>query len=96
MFARGAMVNPFIFTKTKALLTTGSYEDVGIEARIDAGFRELKLLVEDAGEANACKEMRKRFCAYTKGIPGGAELRAKLVHASREADYRAIVSGLRR
>ena len=96
MFARGAMGNPFIFTKTKALLTTGSYEDVGIEARIDAGFRELKLLVEDAGEANACKEMRKRFCAYTKGIPGGAELRAKLVHASSEADYRAIVSGLRR
>ncbi|WP_315601861.1 tRNA dihydrouridine synthase DusB [Treponema socranskii] len=96
MFARGAMGNPFIFTKTKAFLTTGSYEDVGIRARIDAGFRELKLLVEDAGEANACKEMRKRFCAYTKGIPGGAELRAKLVHASSEADYRAIVSGLRR
>lgn len=94
MFARGAIGNPFIFTKTKALLTTGSYEDVGIRARIDAGFRELKLLVEDAGEANACKEMRKRFCAYTKGIPGGAELRAKLVHASSEADYRAIVSGL--
>ena len=94
MFARGAMGNPFIFTKTKALLTTGSYEDVGIEARIDAGFRELKLLIEDKGEACACKEMRKRFCAYTKGIPGGAELRAKLVHASSEADYRAIVSGL--
>ena len=95
MFARGAMGNPFIFTKTKALLTTGSYEDVGIRARIDAGFRELKLLIEDAGEANACKEMRKRFCAYTKGIPGGAELRAKLVHAASEADYRAIISGLR-
>ena len=46
MFARGAMGNPFIFTKTKALLTTGSYEDVGIRARIDAGFRELKLLID--------------------------------------------------
>ena len=94
MFARGAMGNPFIFTKTKMLLTEGSYKDVGIAARIDAGFRELKLLIEDAGEANACKEMRKRFCAYTKGIPGGAELRAKLVHASCETDYRAILSGL--
>lgn len=90
MFARGAMGNPFIFTKTIQLLTTGSYEDVPVSERIKTGFRELEMLASDAGETVACREMRKRFCAYSKGIPGGAARREQTVHAMTIEDYHMI------
>lgn len=90
MFARGAMGNPFIFTKTIRLLTTGSYEEIPVSERLKTGFKELSLLAADTSEKSACMEMRKRFCAYSKGIPGGAELRQKTVHASTTDEYHEI------
>ncbi len=90
MFARGAMGNPFLFTRTKEYLTKGTITEIPISDRLKAGFRELALLTADRGEKNACLEMRKRFCAYSKGISGGAELRRQIVSAATEADYRAV------
>lgn len=92
MFARGAMGNPFIFRETKQQLETGSYTPASSEERLRTGFREMELLIADMGEKPACKEMRKRFCAYTKGISGGASLRSELVHAETAADYYAIIA----
>jgi nifR3 family TIM-barrel protein len=92
MFARGAMGNPFVFEETRALLTTGAYEPVPAERRIKAGLRELELLIADTGEYTACREMRKRFCAYTKGMQGGAELRKKIVAAETQYGYETIFS----
>jgi len=91
MFARGAMGNPFIFTQTLDLLTKGEYHDIPAERRIAAGWRELIALVADAGEETACREMRKRFCSYSKGIEGGAILRTQIVHASTIEQYNTIL-----
>lgn len=90
MFARGAMGNPFIFSQTRSFLTTGVYEQPDADVRIKTGLRELELLTAERGEARACREMRKRFCSYTKGIEGGARLRAEIVHAETIADYERI------
>ena len=49
------------------------------------------LLAADAGEEFACREMRKQFCAYTKGIAGGAAVRNRLVHACTVAEYGKIL-----
>lgn len=92
MFARGAMGNPFIFSEAKALLLHGSYVTPPAAERILTGFRQLQLLCEDAGEAVACREMRKQFCAYTKGVAGGAAIREHLVRAETVEDYRKILS----
>lgn len=92
MFARGAMGNPFIFAETRALLATGRYEPLPAADRLAAGLRQLELLARDLGEGPACREMRKQFCAYTKGLEGGAALRNKLVHAESIARYRAILA----
>jgi tRNA-dihydrouridine synthase len=92
MFARGAMGNPFIFSEAKSLLLNGSYVTPPASERILTGFRQLKLLCEDAGEAVACREMRKQFCAYTKGVAGGAAIREHLVRAETVEDYRRILS----
>ena len=44
------------------------------------------------GEAAACREMRKHFCAYTRGLPGGARLRSLVVAARAVADYQALAA----
>ena len=90
MFARGAMGNPFIFRDTTSLLTTGSYEPVPAAVRIQTGFAELERLAAETSEEHACLEMRKRFHAYSKGIPNGGPIRNAIVHASSIAEYREI------
>ena len=90
MFARGAMGNPFIFCETRSLLETGAWEPVSFSRRIAAALRHLEMLSADIGERSACLEMRKQFCAYTKGFPGGAAMREKAVRAGTIADYRLI------
>jgi nifR3 family TIM-barrel protein len=96
MFARGALGNPFIFTAAKSLLLTGSWAPPSPGERIRAALRQLVLLAEDIGEAAACREMRKQFCAYTRGcmggpgMEGGAALRNRLVHGETIAEYQAL------
>jgi nifR3 family TIM-barrel protein len=91
MFARGAMGNPFIFSATRSLLETGSWQPASFSARTTAAMRHLEMLAADIGERTACLEMRKQFCAYTKGMIGGAALREKAVHAETISDYRRII-----
>lgn len=92
MFARGAMGNPFIFTETKQLLLEGRYDEISPRKRIETGMTELYQLVEDKGEQVGCKEMRKRFCAYTKGIKGGSQLRVDIISADTIKDYEILFS----
>jgi nifR3 family TIM-barrel protein len=104
MFARGALGNPFIFEETKSLLLDTAYESPGPEKRMAAALRHLERLAADLGEKQACVEMRKHFCAYTRacssgpaeggvktGLPGGAALRNRLVHGETIADFRRIL-----
>jgi len=92
MFARGAMGNPFIFSQARSFLETGTWQTAPFSARIAAAMRHLEMLATDIGERTACLEMRKQFCAYTKGITGGAALREKAVHAETIAQYRQIIA----
>jgi nifR3 family TIM-barrel protein len=87
MIARGAMGDPFIFSNTRDLLSKGFYTPPDNAVRIATAFRQLVLLSADIGENVACREMRKQFCAYTKGMAHGAELRNRLVHAETIAEY---------
>ena len=92
MFARGAMGNPFQFAQTKQLLKTGSYQEIPISKKIETGLQELDILVQDKGEDIACREMRKRFCCYTKGISNGAQIRTSIVSAGTVQDYKKIAN----
>jgi nifR3 family TIM-barrel protein len=91
MFARGALGNPFIFAATKAFLRGEDWQEPAPAEKLETAFRQLSLLARDMGEKNACREMRKQFCAYTKGINGGAALRNRLVHADTVKEYRSII-----
>ena len=65
-------------------------EEVSAAQRIAAGLYELNLLCQDKGEVAACREMRKRFCAYSKGITGGSMLRGQIVEAATVSDYQRL------
>ncbi|MDD7579958.1 MAG: tRNA dihydrouridine synthase DusB [Treponema sp.] len=90
MFARGAMGDPFLFSRTIQYLTKGSYETETPKERIAAGFRELAINIEEQGELGACLQMRKKFCAYSSGLQGGARLRTRIVEAKTQEEYRSI------
>jgi nifR3 family TIM-barrel protein len=90
MFARGAIGNPFIFLQTRALLERGEALAPSARERLQAGMEHLGRALRAKGEAVACREMRKHFAAYTRGLPGSARLRAALVRASSVEDYKKI------
>ena len=93
MIARGAMGNPFIFGQARAVLEGRDPEEPSTAQRIAAARRHLALAVEYLGERTACVEFRKQMCAYTKGVRGGAELRAAAVTCSTAAEYETVFLG---
>ena len=92
MFARGAMGNPFVFAAAKSYLIKGTWDPPSAAERLKTALKHLEMLALDLGEKRACLEMRKQFCAYTKGVNGGAALREHLVRAGTIAEYRKMLS----
>jgi len=96
MFARGAMGNPFIFSDTHHLLTTGEAPlPISLDQRIETLRSHLYRLGEDRGEALACREMRKHASAYFKGIPYAARAKQALVQSTTYAQYEEVFEAIR-
>ena len=95
MIARGAMGDPFFFREARAALDGRPAERASALERVDAARRHLNIAARFLGERTACVEFRKQFCAYTKGIAGGAELRAAGVKACTLEDFEALFSMIR-
>jgi len=92
MIARGCLGNPFIFAQARALLS-GMAREPAVDARVklETAMDHLRMLARSAGEAKACRDMRKHFVAYTKGIEGGSMIRQSVVCAESIAEYEDIV-----
>ncbi|MGD9939777.1 MAG: tRNA dihydrouridine synthase DusB [Clostridia bacterium] len=88
MFARGAMGDPFIFTRARAALQGEPEPLIPQSARLAAARRHFELSLGFYDERLACMEFRKQACSYLKGMPGGAELRARVVKCSTAEDYK--------
>jgi tRNA-dihydrouridine synthase B len=92
LLARGALGNPFLFRDVRAYLEGGRIEPVTAEKRLNTALKHLELLSRIRGENTACREMRKHFVSYTKGMIGGSALRQSIVTAGAIADYRRLVA----
>ena len=92
MLARGCLGNPFLFEEAEALLS-GRVDAQPLDARVklQTAMEHLRLLANAAGEEKACRDMRKHFVAYTKGIPGGSVIRQSVVSAGTIVEYEEIV-----
>jgi len=92
MVARGCLGNPFIFAQAEALLQGRPAQTrVGPVERLSVALSHLRTLARSVGEDKACRDMRKHFVAYTKGLEGGSIVRQSVVHAARIDEYEEIV-----
>ena len=92
MIARGCLGNPFIFAQAEALLKGKPAQTrVAPEERLSLAISHLRLLADSVGEDKACRDMRKHFVAYTKGLAGSSIVRQSVVYASRIDEYEEIV-----
>jgi tRNA-dihydrouridine synthase len=91
MVARGAMGNPFIFREARRLMVHDEPPLApSVSEKLETALRQLERAAAYKGEYRACREMRKHFSAYTKGMYKSAALRRDLVRAGTVAEYKEI------
>ena len=80
MIARGSFGNPWIFSQARALLDGQAKPPApAAEERFQTALEHARLTLEIEGDTpKAAVEFRKHLGWYTCGLPGSAELRAKL------------------
>lgn len=95
MIGRAAIGNPFIFVEISAALEGREYTPPTLDERIRAALYQLKLAIEDKGEAVAVAEARKQIALYFRGFRGSAALRAKINTLSAYDEVRNAVLDIR-
>jgi len=84
MVGRGAIGNPWIFRRARALLDGGEPPPEPTWAeRIRMVSRHLILKCEWLGERKGVLEMRKMYSGYFRGIRGGSRLRQRLMQEEK-------------
>lgn len=79
MIGRGALGNPWLFTRTVHYLQMGELLPEPEPAqRVAVALRHFELLIGFKGEAVAVREMRKHAAWYTRGMAGAARLRDRV------------------
>lgn len=80
MIGRGALGNPWIFSRTIKYLETGIIPpEPSIDERLNHLIKFAKELADLKGESIACKQIRKFVKWYTKGIYQAKEMRQEAV-----------------
>lgn len=76
MIGRGAMGNPWIFSRTYQYLTTGILiKEPSVEDKIETALYHLREHVKYKGEYLGIRQMRKHLAWYLKGLPKASEIR---------------------
>ncbi len=90
MIGRGAVGNPWLFSRAAALIATGKVPpEPTLAERLRLAIEHLGLIVEAKGEHRGVMEMRKHIVATLKGFPGAVELRRELVIMEGSENVRA-------
>jgi len=91
MLGRAAMKDPSVFKRIKTYLTEGRlFPESTIAERIEMAIEHSRLMIVQFGERLGALKMRKHLAWYSKGFPGGAELRRRLKHVESLDDIKAL------
>jgi tRNA-dihydrouridine synthase B len=91
MIGRGALGNPWIFNHIVALLKgKNDLSRPSVNQRIDLCLRHTRESLATKGDFTGLRQMRKHFGWYTKGFPGGGQLRRVLVRQERLKDVESV------
>lgn len=87
MIGRGAIGNPWIFQRAKALLADGEMPPPpSWEERISVVVEHLILKCDWLGESKGVKEMRRMYGGYFKGFRNASRVRARLMKARTQEE----------
>ena len=94
MIARGSFGNPWIFRRARALFNGHTPEEApGAEERFGVALDHAKLQLRIKGDdRRTALEFRKHLGWYTRGVPGAAELRARLHQIESMSEIERIFS----
>lgn len=80
MVARGAIGNPWIFSRTKRYIESGELPpQPEVEERLRVALIHARFNVEEKGEMRGMREIRKHMSNYTKGLWCGSRLRHAII-----------------
>ena len=96
MVARGSFGNPWLFQQARALLDgEPTPADPTPEERFDLALEHGRLALRIMGDSRKTAiEFRKHLGWYTKGMPGGAELRQRLFQIESMEEAEAIFAAV--
>lgn len=87
MIGRGALGNPWLFTRANALLCGEPLPNLPpLAERIDTAVRQFEEAAKYRGEKIACLEARKHFVWYLHGIPHSGNFKVQVVHVETLED----------
>ncbi|MCL2839175.1 MAG: tRNA dihydrouridine synthase DusB [Defluviitaleaceae bacterium] len=90
LIARGAMGNPWLFSRTVALMETGKLPPPPTHTEIiETAIKHLRAV--ETHEFMRIQEMRKHLSWYTKGMHGSADARKKINNANSADEMEAIL-----
>jgi len=94
---RGCLGRPWLFRDLADVFAGREPEDPpDFGGVVDVMLEHARLLADWLGEDGAMRAFRKHSAWYTKGFPGGAALRERLMHVRTLAELEAAVEGVDR
>jgi tRNA-dihydrouridine synthase B len=93
MIGRAAMSNPWIFTEIKCALAGKPYSPPDLADRWALVLRHAREEAARRGELHGMRGMRGRLMAYSRGMPGGRQLRSLLSSVASLAELEDIAAG---
>jgi tRNA-dihydrouridine synthase B len=92
MIGRGAMGNPWIFSRTKQYIQSGILAPEPAPAdKINMALRLYDMMVEFYGLPGAIFRMRSQLCYYLKGLPGSSEIKPIMMRLLSLDEIREIL-----
>ena len=98
MIARGALGNPWIFKEALGHFNgeiDSSIEKPDLEEKYEVISRHFNLLIEEKGEDNGVREMRKHIGWYLKGVPNSCEIRRKVNSMKSKDEINLLLATLK-
>lgn len=94
MVGRAAMTNPWLFRQAKYFLERGEIlPDPTVEARWKHILRHCSMAISQSdSEKHAMSSLRGRLMAYSKGMPGGRQLRCELQQVTALAQVEELAA----
>ncbi len=91
---RGAVGNPFIFAEIISRLEGKPAPKISLDEQIEVALLQLRLAIEEKGEARAVPEARKQIALYLRHFHGAAQLRAEINRATTYNEIEKILRSL--